>query len=366
MAKINIAIVGVGNCASSLIQGLGYYRDKSNYSAGLTYPRICGYMAQDIEVVAAFDVDKRKVGKDITKAVFEKPNCSKIFYKNIQSVAAKTCRVKMGRVLDGVSFHMGKYPVEDTFQLSDMKPCDVVAVLKESKAQMLLNYLPVGSRKATEYYARCCLKAGVAFINNIPVFIASDHVWRKRFEDKKLPLIGDDVKSQIGATVLHRTLVRLFNERGIDICGTYQLNIGGNTDFMNMLEPARLVDKKISKTESVQSELSVRLDDSKILIEPSGYVPWLSDGKDCFITIKGKGFAGMPVNLDVKLSVQDSPNSAGVVIDVIRCCKVALDRNIGGALTSISSYSMKHPPVQCSDSNAKLQLNDFIAGKAPK
>ena len=363
MKKIKIAIAGVGNCASSLIQGLGFYRDKSHSSSGLSYPQICGYGPEDIEVVAAFDVDGRKVGKGVSGAIFQKPNCCGVSCEKIPRGITKNVKVKMGRALDGVGRHMKDRPGREAFQLSDEKPCDVVSALKESGAQMLLNYLPVGSQKATEFYAGCCLDAGVAFINNIPVFIASDPGWQRKFEEKKLPIIGDDVKSQLGATVLHRALVRLFMERGVEIEGTYQLNIGGNTDFLNMLDPGRLAQKKISKTEAVQSELCNALDESKILIEPSGYVPWLRDGKDCFITIKGTGFAGMPVKLDVKLSVQDSPNSAGVVIDAIRCCRAALDRKIGGILTSISAYAMKHPPVQCSDSTAKKRLGEFIAGK---
>jgi myo-inositol-1-phosphate synthase len=363
MSKIKIAIVGVGNCASSLIQGIEYYKTKKHGTAGLTYYSLGGYEPQDIEVVAAFDVDKRKVDKDITKAIFEKPNCGRIFCKDIPAYNVK---VKMGRVLDGVSNHIKKYPADKTFLISDKQPCNVVSVLKESKADMLLNYLPVGSKEATKFYAHCCLNSNTAFINNIPVFIASDPRWAKKFKNKGLPLIGDDIKSQLGATILHRTLVKLFTERGIKVDRTYQLNIGGNTDFLNMLDLERLKLKKISKIESVQSQLSTPLEDENIHIGPTDYIPWLKDNKICFISLKCRGFGNLPIELDLKLSVEDSPNSAGVVIDVIRCCKLALDRKIGGILTSVSAYAMKRPPVQYSDSEAKKMLGNFIAFKDDK
>jgi len=362
---IKIAIVGVGNCASALIQGIEYYRHKSKDDAiGFMHWDIGGYTPGDIEVVAAFDIDKRKVGKDIAEAIFALPNCTKPIYPNMEK---KGVIVKMGRVLDGFAPHMRNYEEKYTFVLANEKEAtqdDIVNTLKESGAEILLNYLPVGSEEATKFYAECALKAGVGFINCIPVFIASDPDWARRFEEKRLPIIGDDIKSQIGATIVHRTLTNLFRNRGVKLDRTYQLNTGGNTDFLNMLDRARLNSKKISKTEAVQSQLGEeRLDDENIYIGPSDWVPWQKDNKICFIRMEGRIFGDIPISLDLKLSVEDSPNSAGVVIDAIRCCKLALERGKGGPIYSASAYFMKHPPKQFTDDEAHRMVDDFIAGR---
>ncbi len=364
MAKIRIAIAGVGNCASSLIQGIEYYRyfkeKGSDINSGLMHYNLGGYFPYDIEVVAAFDIDVRKVGKSLKEAIFAKPNCTKIFFDNIPDYPVS---VHMGNILDGVSPHMADYPDDRRFIPSDEKPCDVVDVLIKSKADMLINYLPVGSENATKYYASACLEAGVSFINCIPVFIASNSDWAKRFEEKGIPVIGDDIKSQIGATIIHRTLTKLFMDRGVKIDHTYQLNVGGNTDFLNMLNHSRLKSKKISKTEAVQSQVTHELTNEDIHIGPSDYVPWMNDNKVCFLRIEGRGFGNIPMHLELRLSVEDSPNSAGVVIDAIRCCKIARDRGVGGVLLSPSAYFMKHPMVQFSDEEARQMVEDFIANK---
>lgn len=358
MKSIKIAIVGVGNCASSLVQGLYYYKE-NNDTTGLMHPELGGYKVGDIEVVAAFDIDERKVGKPLNEAIFQKPNCTKVFY---DSIPPSNVEVMMGHVLDGVAPHMHKYPPDQTFIIAKKEPVDVVKVLKETGAEIVLNYLPVGSEEASRFYAKCALEAGCAFVNNIPVFIASDKEWASKFEERKLPIAGDDIKSQVGATILHRLLVKLFVDRGIKIERTYQLNIGGNTDFLNMLERERLHSKKVSKTEAVQSLLNAPLDEENIYVGPSDYVPWLKDNKICFIRIEGKKFGQTPIVLDLRLSVEDSPNSAGVVVDVIRCCKLALDRGIGGPLISISAYAMKHPPKQFQDEEARQMVEEFIMG----
>lgn len=366
--KIRIAIAGVGNCASSLIQGIEYYKSlradspdiSPEISNGLMHHNLGGYMPADIEVAAAFDVDVRKVNKPLKEAVFARPNCTKIFYPDIPDYQVT---VQMGEILDGVSPHMSNYPDERRFIAADEKPCDVAKVLKESGADMLINYLPVGSENAAKYYAQACLEADVAFINCIPVFIASDNAWIKRFEEKGIPIIGDDIKSQIGATIIHRMLTKLFMDRGVKISSTYQLNVGGNTDFLNMLNHSRLKSKKVSKTEAVQSQVTHKLTDDNIHIGPSDYVPWMNDNKVCFLRIEGQGFGNIPMHLEMRLSVEDSPNSAGVVIDAIRCCKIAKDRGIGGVLTSPSAYFMKHPMMQFTDEDAREMVEEFIAGK---
>ena len=359
--KIKIAIVGLGNCASSLIQGIYYYADKTEKdSNGLMHWNIGGYKPGDIEVVAAFDVDKRKVGKTVDKAIFEKPNCTTIFNENIPSTDVK---VSMGKVLDGVAPHMSDYEDDYTFLVSDEEPCDVVQVLKDSNAEILLNYLPVGSEEATKFYAQCCLDAGVAFVNCMPVFIVSNPEWEEKFQEKGLPCVGDDIKAQIGATITHRTLANLFKERGVSLDRTYQLNTGGNTDFLNMRNHDRLSSKRESKTEAVQSVAPKRLEDHNIHIGPSDYVPWQNDNKLCFLRMEGKTFGDVPMNIELRLSVEDSPNSAGCVIDAIRCCKLGLERGIKGKLTSISSYVMKHPPIQYSDDIAFEKTNKFINGE---
>lgn len=364
MGKIRVAIAGIGNCASSLIQGVEYYKNLDKNSPdqglGLMHLDLGGYRPSDIEFVAAFDIDIRKVGKPLKEAVFAKPNCTKIFFPNLPDYPIK---VEMGEVLDGVASHMKDYPEDRRFIISNKKPSDVTQVLKRSGAEILINYLPVGSEKATAFYAEACLKAGVAFINCVPVFIASNKTWAKRFEELNIPVIGDDIKSQIGATIIHRTLTKLFQDRGVKLDRTYQLNVGGNTDFLNMLNHARLKSKKISKTEAVQSQLHNPLSNENIHIGPSDYIPWLNDNKVCFLRMEGRGFGQIPINIELRLSVEDSPNSAGVVIDAIRCCKLALDRKIGGVLISPSSYFMKHPIKQFPDEEARDMVEEFIRGE---
>ncbi|MCH6574099.1 MAG: inositol-3-phosphate synthase [Bacteroidetes bacterium] len=361
MKNIRIAITGIGNCASSLIQGVHYYKNKSIEEAiGLMHWEIGGYKPSDIEVVAAFDIDKRKVGKDVNQAIFEKPNCTTVFCNQLPESGVI---VQMGRILDGVADHMKEYDENFTFLPSDeTEPTkeEVVQILQDSGAEILLNYLPVGSEEAVRFYATCALEAGVAFINNVPVFIASNPVWARRFEEKNLPLIGDDIKSQLGATITHRMLADLFKKRGVKLERTYQLNTGGNTDFLNMLERKRLTSKKISKTEAVQSVVAKRLENENIHIGPSDYIPWQKDNKLCFLRIEGKLFGDVPMNLELRLSVEDSPNSAGVAVDAIRCTKLALDRGQGGVLYAPSAYFCKHPPRQFTDDVAFQMVEQFI------
>jgi len=364
MDKIKIAIVGIGNCASSLIQGIEYYKNKDGEEIiGLMHWNIGGYKPSDIEIVAAFDIDKRKVGKDVSEAIFALPNCTTVFCKDIPQT---NINVNMGLVLDGFSDLMKNYDEKRTFVLSNEKEATkegVIKILRESGAEILLNYLPVGSEKAAKFYAECTLDAGIAFINNIPVFIASDPEWASKFKEKNIPIIGDDIKSQLGATITHRVLTDLFKKRGVKMERTYQLNTGGNTDFLNMLDINRLVFKKKSKTEAVQSVAAKRIDDENIHVGPSDYVPWQKDNKICFIRMEGKLFGDVPMNIELRLSVEDSPNSAGVVIDAIRCCKLALDRGNGGILYSPSAYFMKHPPKQFTDDEAFKMVEEFIAEK---
>jgi myo-inositol-1-phosphate synthase len=361
LEKIKIAVVGIGNCASSLIQGIHYYRDKNSDDAiGLMHWDIGGFTPGDIEVVAAFDIDRRKVGKDVSEAIFAKPNCTTVFYPEIPKTGVN---VAMGKILDGVAPHMDKYDNDYTFLVAEEEEFDITGILKESGAEILVNYLPVGSEEAARFYAQCALDAGIAFINSMPVFIVSDSEWASKFEEKGIPIVGDDIKAQIGATVIHRTLATLFRERGVKLERTYQLNTGGNTDFLNMLNRDRLDSKKESKTEAVQSVLAERLDSPNIHIGPSDYVPWQKDNKLCFLRMEGKTFGDVPMNIELRLSVEDSPNSAGCVIDAIRCCKLALQRGIGGQLTSISAYTMKHPPEQFIDEKAYEMVNEFIEGK---
>ena len=361
MKKIRIAIIGVGNCASSLMQGIYYYRNKTVKDVtGLMHWNIGGYNPGDIEVVAAIDIDRRKVGRDVSEAIFAPPNCTAVFQKDIPVTGVK---VVMGRVLDGVAPHMKEYSGDETFLVSDTPEADIVKVLKDSGAEIALNYLPVGSEEAARYYAESCLEAGVAFINCMPVFIVSDSKWADRFSQKGIPAVGDDIKAQIGATITHRTLAKLFSDRGVRLERTYQLNTGGNTDFLNMLSRDRLRSKKVSKTEAVQSVLSVPLDPGNIHIGPSDYIPWLKDNKVCFLRMEGKTFGDVPMELELRLSVEDSPNSAGCAIDAIRCCKLALEKKTGGPLTSISAYTMKHPPQQFPDNTARKMVEDFISGE---
>ncbi len=363
--SIRIGIVGVGNCASALIQGIEFYRDLSRRNPrfeplGLMHLDIGGYKPWDIEVGAAFDIDKRKVGKSLREAIFAKPNCTKVFFSNFNDSGVK---VSMGEILDGVSEHMKDYPEDRTFVIANEKPCNVEKVLKESGVEILLNYLPVGSDLATQFYAEACLNTGVSFINCIPSFIVSDPQWARRFEEKGIPAIGDDVKSQLGATIIHRVLVKLFEDRGVKLDRTYQINTGGNTDFLNMLNRDRLKNKRISKTEAIQSQLGIPLEPENIHIGPSDYVPWQNDNKVCFLRMEGRGFGEVPLNLEMRLSVEDSPNSGGITIDAIRCCKLARNRGIGGPLISISAYAMKHPLIQIPDNQAKEMVEEFIEGK---
>src|SRR3989338_3333103 len=363
MKHIRIAISGVGNCASSLLQGIHYYAGAhaapGNLNRGLLHPRVGPYASSDIKVVAAFDIDARKVGKPLETACVALPNCTAKFVKRFPRYGVT---VRMGPVLDGVAPHMRKYPSAQTFVVAKAKPANVARTLRESGAEILLNYLPVGSQKATEAYADACLEAGVSLINCIPVFIASDRRWAARFAARGIPLIGDDVKSHVGATILHRTLAKLFMERGAAIDLTYQLNVGGNTDFLNILNQDRLKLKKISKTEAVQSVLLKRLDSTEIHIGPSDYIPWQRDRKVCFLRIEGRGFGDCPIELEARLSVEDSPNSAGMTIDAIRCLKLARDRRLRGPLLSVSAWTMKHPSQPMPDEQARQAIEAFIHG----
>jgi myo-inositol-1-phosphate synthase len=365
---IKIAIAGIGNCASSLIQGIVYYRKKNpQEQIGLMHWDMAGYEPGDIRVVAAFDIDKRKINKDVAEAIFEKPNCTRVFCSDIPATGTI---VEMGRVEDGYASHMDDYDEQYRFIVSDaLQPDkeDVVKRLKESGAQMLLNYMPVGSEKAAKFYAECCLEANIGFINNMPVFLASDPVWSERFKEKNIPIIGDDIKSQLGATIIHRTLTNLFRQRGVKLERTYQINTGGNTDFLNMLDRKRLASKKISKTQAVQSQLGDNpLDEVNIHVGPSDYVPWQKDNKVCFIRMEGKLFGDSPMEIEMRLSVEDSPDSAGVVIDAVRCMKIALDRGMGGVIHPPSSYFMKHPPIQYTDEKAWEILEAFISDSKGK
>jgi myo-inositol-1-phosphate synthase len=355
--RVRIAIVGVGNCASSLVQGLRYYGTHlgNEPAAGLMSAELGGYRPGDIEISAAFDIGAAKIGRDVADAIFASPNNADRF----ADVPATGVAVQRGPTLDG----LGEY-LRDSVTESEAPPVDVRAVLKDSATDVVVSYLPVGSQRATEFYAERAIEAGCAFVNCVPVFIASNSEWRGRFETSGLPLIGDDIKSQVGATIIHRTLANLFRERGVRLDRTYQLNFGGNADFRNMLERSRLESKKISKTQSVNSQLDIPLPGGDIHIGPSDHVPWLSDKKIAYIRMEGTAFGGAPLALELKLEVWDSPNSAGVVIDAVRCAKLALDRGIGGALTGPSSYFMKSPPQQYADHEARERTLQFIHGDA--
>ena len=367
MSKVKIAIAGLGNCASSLIQGIHYYGDKDPEDAiGLMHWEIGGYRPCDIEIVAAFDIDKRKVGKDVNEAIMAPPNCTTVFYPDLPPSGTT---VRMGRILDGFSEHMSEYEDKYTFIPADHPEPEkeaVIDILKETGAEILLNYMPVGSEQAAKFYAECALESGSAFINNIPVFIASDPDWAKRFEERNVPIIGDDIKSQLGATITHRVLTDLFKKRGVKIERTYQLNTGGNTDFLNMLNRHRLYSKKKSKTEAVQSVTAHGLENENIHIGPSDWVPWQKDNKVCFIRMEGKLFGDVPMDLELRMSVEDSPNSAGVAIDSIRCAKLALDRGQGGILEAPSAYFCKHPPRQFTDDEAYRMTEAFIMKRMEK
>ncbi len=358
--EIRIAIAGVGNCASALVQGLEYYQHTDPAtSAGLIHTELGGYRAQDVRVVAAFDIDRRKVGRPLHQAIFAEPNCTTVFQRELGDSGVT---VQMGPVLDGVAQHMKDYPDNRAFRVADVPPVDVAQVLREANAEILVCYMPVGSEQAVQYYARACLEARSAMVNCVPVFIASHPEFAEEFHKRGLPIIGDDIKSQFGATLLHRIIARTLADRGIRLDRTYQLNTGGNTDFLNMLEQTRLVTKRISKTESVQSQLDERLADENIHIGPSDYVAWQNDNKVCFLRAEWRGFGDVPMHLEARLSVEDSPNSAGIVLDAIRCAKLALDREIAGPLTAASACMMKHPPKQMRDADAFAALERFIEG----
>ena len=356
-SPVRVAIVGVGNCASALVQGVHKYRDASPdaFVPGLMHVDLGGYHVRDIQFVAAFDVDQRKVGRDLAEAIFAEPNNTVRFAE----VPATGVHVGRGRTLDGV----GQY-LSEVIQPSAEPEVDVAAVLRETHADVLVNYLPVGSERATRWYMEQALAAGCAVVNCIPVFIARESSWRRRFEEQGLPIIGDDIKSQVGATIVHRILARLFRDRGVRLERTSQLNVGGNTDFLNMLERSRLESKKISKTTSVTSQLEDELEPRDIHVGPSDYVPWLTDRKWAHIRLEGRSFGDVPLNLELKLEVWDSPNSAGVVIDAVRCARLALDHGLSGALEGPSAYFMKSPPVQHRDEVARLMVETFIADNA--
>lgn len=356
MSKVKVAIVGLGNCANSLIQGVEYYKnaDVNEEVPGLMHVQLGDYHIRDIEFVAAFDVDGKKVGLDLADAMWASEN-NTIKFAEVKPLGV---RVSRGKTLDG----LGRY-YKEMIQESTEEPVDVVKVLKESKADVLICYLPVGSEEAAKFYAQCAIDAQVAFVNALPVFIASDPVWEKKFKDAGVPIIGDDIKSQVGATITHRVLAKLFGDRGVQLDRTMQLNVGGNMDFKNMLERDRLESKKISKTQAVTSQIDHDMGKGNVHIGPSDYVSWLDDRKWAYVRLEGRAFGDVPLNLEYKLEVWDSPNSAGVIIDALRCAKIAMDRKIGGALISSSSYLMKSPPVQFDDSEARDNTELFIAGK---
>ena len=355
MSKVRLAIVGVGNCASSLVQGLEFYEDAdpSDTVPGLMHVDLGGYHVGDVEVVAAFDVDAKKVGTDVAEAIASEPNNTIRF----ADVPPTGVLVQRGPTFDG----LGRY-YRETIVESELPPVDVASVLRESRADVLVSYLPVGSEQAAKHYAQAALDAHVAFVNCLPVFIASDRTWAQKFVDAGVPIVGDDIKSQVGATIVHRVLTKLFEDRGVKLNRTYQLNFGGNMDFMNMLERERLTSKKVSKTQSVQSQMRKKLDKQNIHIGPSDHVPWLEDRKWAQIRLEGQAFGDVPLNVELKLEVWDSPNSAGIVIDAIRCAKLALDRGQGGPLIGPSAYFMKSPPVQFSDEAAHEMVEQFILG----
>jgi myo-inositol-1-phosphate synthase len=357
--KIRVAVIGVGNCASALVQGVEFYKnaDEDDFVPGLMHVNLGGYHVRDIEFCAAFDVSAAKVGQCLSEAIFVAPNNT---YK-FSDVPCTEVRVQRGPTLDGLGKYLGQ-----TIPEAPAPPVDVAAVLRATRTDVVISYLPVGSEEATRWYAEQVLEAGCGFVNCVPAFIASRPCWRQRFEERGLPVIGDDIKSQIGATITHRVLTNLFRERGVRLDHTYQLNFGGNTDFMNMLERERLEFKKISKANAVTSQLDYEMSSDDVHVGPSDYVPWLEDRKFCYIRMEGTTFGNVPLSCELKLEVWDSPNSAGVVIDAVRCLKLALDRGIGGALTSASSYLMKSPPQQFTDSEAHEKMEAFIRGEEPR
>ncbi len=356
MGAVRVAIVGVGNCASSLVQGVHYYRHagETDFIPGLMHPRLAGYHVGDIEFSAAFDIDAQKVGKDLSEAIFSGPN-NTVKFADVPHLGIP---VQRGMTHDGLGTYLSQM-----IKKAPGSTADIVHILRDTRTDVVVNFLPVGSEMATKWYVEQVLEAGCAFVNCIPVFIAREEYWRRRFEERGLPVVGDDVKSQVGATIIHRVLAKLFMDRGVKLMHTSQLNFGGNTDFYNMLERERLQSKKISKTNSVLSQLAHELPADDIHIGPSDYVPWLQDRKWAHIRLEGKAFGDQPINVELKLEVWDSPNSAGVVIDAIRSCKIALDRGMKGALFAPSAYLMKSPPQQWADSEARTRLERFIAGE---
>jgi myo-inositol-1-phosphate synthase len=359
MGKVRVAVVGVGNCASSLVQGLEYYKDAADDARvpGLMHVRFGDYHVGDVEIVAAFDVDAKKVGADLSAAIFASEN-NTIKFTEVPPLGVT---VQRGPTLDGLG-HYYREVVDE----SDEAAVDVVAALREARADVLVSYLPVGSEEADRFYAQCAIDARVAFVNALPVFIASDPVWAKKFADAGVPIVGDDIKSQVGATITHRVLAKLFEDRGVELLHTYQLNVGGNMDFMNMLERTRLESKKISKTQSVTSQIPHEMAKADVHIGPSDHVPWLGDRKFAFVRLEGKTFGDVPLNLEYKLEVWDSPNSAGVIIDAVRAAKIAMDRGIGGPVISASSYFMKSPPEQFGDDVCHDLVEKFIAGEVDR
>ena len=357
MTKVRLAIVGVGNCASSLVQGLEYYKDADMQDTvpGLMHVDLGGYHINDVEIVAAFDVDGKKVGRDVAEAIFAEPNNTIRF---CEDVPPSGITVQRGPTLDG----LGKY-YRETICESDAEPVDVVRALEDARADVLISYLPVGSEEADKFYAQCAIDAKVAFVNALPVFIASDPVWAKKFEDAGVPVVGDDVKSQVGATITHRVMAKLFEDRGVILDRTYQLNVGGNMDFKNMLERDRLESKRVSKTRAVTSNLNHDLGARNVHIGPSDYVQWLDDRKWAYVRLEGRAFGEVPLNLEYKLEVWDSPNSAGIIIDALRAAKIAKDRGLGGPVLPASAYLMKSPPVQVEDTQGRADLEAFIRGE---
>ena len=357
---VRVAIVGVGNCASSLVQGVEYYKDADATASvpGLMHVEFGPYHVRDVQFVAAFDVDAKKVGFDLSEAILASENNT----MKIADVPPTGVTVQRGHTLDGI----GKYYAE-TIEVSEAEPVDVVKVLKDAEVDVLVSYLPVGSEQADKFYAQCCIDAGVAFVNALPVFIASDPVWAKKFTDAGVPIVGDDIKSQVGATITHRVMAKLFEDRGVVLDRTYQLNVGGNMDFKNMLERERLESKKLSKTQAVTSNLedgplAGKKEDRNVHIGPSDYVAWLDDRKWAYVRLEGRAFGEVPLNLEYKLEVWDSPNSAGIIIDAVRAAKIAKDRGVGGPILSASTYFMKSPPVQMEDTKGRARLEAFIAG----
>jgi myo-inositol-1-phosphate synthase len=355
MTKVRLAIVGVGNCASSLLQGLHFYRaaDPAEQVPGLMHVSLGDYHVSDVEVVAAFDVDGKKVGKDVAEAIFTEPN-NTVRFSDVPPAGVEVLR---GPTLDG----LGRY-YREVVEESDAEPVDVAAALRETRADVVVNYLPVGSEQAARHYARAAIEAGCGFVNCMPVFLASDRTWARAFADAGVPIVGDDIKSQVGATIVHRILAKLFEDRGVTLDNTSQLNFGGNMDFKNMLERERLTSKKISKTQAVTSQLRAGIDADNIHIGPSDHVPWLKDRKWAHIRLEGREFGDVPLSLELKLEVWDSPNSAGIVIDAVRCARLAMDREVGGPLIGPSAYFMKSPPVQFSDDAAGEMVEEFILG----